>query len=112
MANVTVCCRLPHGIIIEMGSKKVKLNGANDDPAVKSPIATILTDEAFGETQVDEQFWAAWSKEHANFAPYKSGAIFVAKDKASAKASVKDKGKTGFEPLDQKAAGVKPADDK
>lgn len=104
--KVVVCCKLPAGIVLDHPmdpNKKVALNGANR--------AQIIGAD-HGKTEVDEDFWKAWSTVHADFAPLKSGAIFVAKDAASAEAKAKEnKGrKTGFEQMPKEAQGVKPAD--
>jgi len=59
---------------------------------------------------VPADFWEQWEPLHKDFGPLKSGAIFVAKDKASGGDMAKDFDKTGFEPIDQKSNGVVPAD--
>lgn len=108
---VVVGCRLPHGITLHHPMKPeqtVTLKGANR--------ATIIGAE-HGTTEVDADFWGVWESTHKEYAPLKSGAIFVAKSAADVEAAATErKGeKTGFERIDPKAAkknGVEKADDK
>ena len=104
--NVTIGCRLPHGLVIHHPLKpehKVELAGINKAVIIG---ATHVT------TEVDGEFWDAWKLAHKDFAPLKSGAIFEAKSESEAKAVARElvKEKTGFEPMPQEGAGVKPAD--
>ena len=112
--NVTVVCKLPHGFEITVGNTSRKLNGANTDPAVKSPIAVVLNSEAHGTTSVPEDFMAAWMKRNAKHPAVVNGAIRIVKenDKASVRAASKDAGKTGLEAMKKDAGGVKPEDGK
>lgn len=108
-----VACKLPHGITIEHPmdpNDKVTLTGLND---VKIVGAT------YGVTRVDSEFMEQWIAFNADFAPVKSGAIFIAKDDSDlvAKAVEREKLKTGFEPMrtdgkDERAAGAKTANAK
>lgn len=106
MANVTIGCRLPNGIILDLYAdsgailKSVELAGANS--AVDSDIV-ILQPRHCGYTEVDAGFWEAWVAKNPEFAPFKSGAIFMAKDERSAKAMNKElqTEKTGFEAAPQ-----------
>lgn len=105
-ATVIVGCRLPTGIVLDHPldpSKKVELAGLNKALVIGSDHAT---------TEVDGEFWEQWKTVHKDFPALKSGAIFEAKDAASAKAKAKElkDEKTGFEPMAQEAQGVKPAD--
>lgn len=111
--SVQVCCKLPHGIVLQhpLDAKNVvTLLGKNK--------ATIIGSE-YAITTVDGDFWADWYAVNKEFAPVLSGAIFVAGNKADvdAKASEFKERKTGFEPMrtdgkDERAAGVKSADNK
>ena len=108
MAKTTVIvgCRLPHGIVLDHPldpSKKIELAGLNKALIIGADHAT---------TEVDGEFWEQWKTVHKDFPALKSGAIFEAKDAASAKAKAKElkDEKTGFEPMPQEAQGVKPAD--
>ena len=95
----TIHCKLPWGIVLEYGEKSITLNGANK--------ASIIGAD-YGTTEVDDAFYAEWTKANKEFAPLKSGAIFAAK-LPDAKAKSKDQPKTGLEPIDPTAAAVKPA---
>lgn len=110
MAKVIVGCKLPHGIILENPldpAHKVELNGLNKIEIIGADHAT---------TEVDGEFWNLWETSNPDFAALKSGAIFVAKTVADAKAIAKEfKGeKTGFDKLvpDAKENGVKTEDGK
>lgn len=103
---VVVGCKLPHGITIEhpmYPAKTVELKGTNKSLIVGAEYAT---------TEVDADFFEQWTAVNKEFPAVKSGAIFVAKnaaDVAAMSAEFKDR-KTGFEAMDPKSHGVKPAD--
>jgi hypothetical protein len=105
----TVCCKLPNGIVIELGDKKVALNGVNKSAIIGA---------THGSTEVNDDFWKAWVEKHKEYPPYKSGAIFAGKNQNEAAAVAKDLEEvtTGLEPMkkkgDKRAAGVLPADEK
>lgn len=92
-------CRLPHGLILTVGNKSVTLNGLNKVTIIGATYAT---------TEVDNDFWAAWKAQHADFPALKNGAIFEAKTPADAqaKASEVSKEPTGLEPLKPDSGGV------
>lgn len=101
---VAVGCKLPHGIRLHHPldeNKIVELQG-------KNKAIVIGADHAV--TEVDSEFWEPWAASHKEYAPFKAGAIFVAKSAADVAAMAKDlKGvKTGFEGLNPKSHGVKP----
>lgn len=109
--TVVVCCKLPHGIIIEHPmdpTKTVELKGKN---------SSLIIGSDYGTTDVDGDFFEQWAAVNKEFPAVKSGAIFVAKsltDAAAVAAEFKDR-KTGFEAMrtdgkDDRAAGVKSAD--
>lgn len=85
-------CKLPNGIVLEVGEKSVELNGLNKSMIVGATHAT---------TEVEDSFWQAWKKTHAGFSAFKSGSIFEAKSEKDAEVAVKDTSKTGLEPLAQ-----------
>jgi hypothetical protein len=99
---VTVGCKLPNGLILEMGKagseqyKRVVLNGANSAKIVGG----------YGLTDVDADFMAAWLKKYAWLAPVKNGMVFVQSDVDNATAQALDKADavSGFERLDPKRA--------
>jgi hypothetical protein len=102
MATVTVGCKLPHGLIIDVEGKKVKLNGAN----------TSLVIGGYGLTPVEKDFFDAWLKLSANTVVVKRGLIFAqetqtkARDQAKEQAEVKS-GLEGLNP-EKPAPGIKP----
>jgi hypothetical protein len=95
----TIHCKLPCGIVLELGEKSIELNGVNK--------ASIIGAD-YGTTEVDDGFWSGWVKANKEFAPFKSGAIFSAKA-ADAEAKSTDQPKTGLEPIDPAASSVTPA---
>lgn len=113
MPKVVIGCRLPHGLILThpLSKQKVTLDGYHKSKIVArdgSPAATFVT------TEVDQEFWDTWKTAYSGYAPLKSGAIFEARNETEAVSKAKElrKEKTGFEPLEQSAIGVKPADKK
>ena len=105
-STVLIGCKLPNGIILgdhEEPKKQFTLNGINRSTIIGAGYAT---------TEVDGELWDAWFSKNKDFPAIKSGAIFQASNEASAKSMAieyKDR-KTGFEPLDPKSHGVKPAE--
>lgn len=109
--TVIIGCRLPHGIVLENPMKPdhtVRLKGLKDSP-IRDGNGLVVADHV--TTEVDGDFWEVWKTVHKDFAPLRAGAIFEARDIASAASIAKErkKEKTGFEPVDPKAHGVKPA---
>jgi hypothetical protein len=113
MSKITIGCRLPSGLVLDLGDPtvpSVELAGQRQTQA-RSPIV-LLSEEDYGTTEVDASFWDAFKKRVGpDFAPIKSGAIFEAKNEKEAKAIHKDiKGKkTGHEPLEQETSEIKKA---
>lgn len=106
--TVTVGCKLPNGLLCEMGKfgdedyKSVRLNGAN----------TANVHGGFGLTEgVDESFWAAWRKKHSRLTFVQKGLVFAVGDIASARDHAIDLSavKTGLEPLDPMKKIVDPS---
>ena len=93
MANITIGSRLPYGLILEVGEKKVTLQGLNKSMIIG---ATHMTNE------VDDQFWAAWSEVNAEFPAFKNGSIFAIEDKRAEKSIIRDvlERVTGLERID------------
>lgn len=112
-ATVVIACKLPHGLIMEMGKlgnpdyKSVKLNGAN---GARHGQHVIVTASGFGLTTVDASFWAAWSKKNARLEFMTNGSVFAQDSisNASANADANKSVKTGFEALDPYAPGNVP----
>lgn len=106
MANITIGCRLPSGLIIDLmkDGKKVEVELAGQRQTQARSSIIILSNDDYGTTEVDASFWEEWKASvGADYAPLASGAIFEAKNtnEAGAKAKdLKDK-KTGHEPAKQ-----------
>lgn len=98
---VTVGCKLPNGLLIDVGGKVVRLLGANSSSVIGG----------YGLTEgVDKDYFDTWLKEHAN-QPYVKGDLVFAQAKtnsAQSKASENAKVKTGLEglPQDKPVEGV------
>jgi hypothetical protein len=102
MESVTVCCRLPNGIVLEHPSepdKKIHLAGRNK--------ASIIGQD-YGVTELDVSVWEALSNNYKNSLMMKSGTIYAAKNiKTLERMSDEFKdSKTGFEPMPQNTAGI------
>lgn len=106
MSTVTVGCKLPNGLIIELDEQRVVLNGANSSALIGG----------FGMTEVNEALFNAWLAKHKDFEPVKQGLIFAQAKPVNAQAEAKDKAelKSGFEGIDPKkpAKGIEPMDTK
>lgn len=97
---VVVGCKLPNGIILELGKrnteghKSVRLRGSN----------TTRVIGGFGLTDVSEDFMTAWLKKNARLSFVKRGLIFIQgdQDRATAHALHHSELKTGLEPLTPK----------
>jgi len=104
---VVVACRLPHGILAEVGQfgdtsyKAIKINGIHSVDASGKPSSIVHNGHAF--TQVPEDHWKAFCDAHKG-APYLVNRLVYAEDSlASAQTATEleeAKGKSGFEPLD------------
>lgn len=107
MAKILIGCRLPNGLIISHPVTKltVKLEGK---------FASKIVGATHSTTEVDADFWETWKKAYSDYQPLKSGAIFEARSETEASAKAKElrKEKTGFEPMEKDAAGVKAAEKK
>lgn len=110
--TVTIGCRLPNGLILEIAGKgQVELAGQRQAQA-RSPII-LLSEDDYGVTEIDADFWEAWKKQVGpDFAPLKSQAIFEAADEKSVKSRVRElaKEKTGHEAMPQNAKGIEKAE--
>ncbi|WP_063584250.1 hypothetical protein [Achromobacter ruhlandii] len=105
MSTVTVACKLPNGVILDIpGAPSVPLNGANHPDAIAG----------HGFTDVPADFWEAWTKLYPDFQPLKKEMIFAQGSERSATAKAKERKaeKSGLEGLDPEApaAGIKPED--
>ena len=106
MSTVTVGCKLPNGLIIELDEQRVVLNGANSSNLIGG----------FGLTEVNKPLFDAWLEKHKDYEPVKQGLIFAQEKPANAQAEARDKAelKNGFEGIDPKkpAKGIAPMDNK
>jgi len=107
MAKILIGCRLPHGLTLTHPATKVQVVVAGLHSS-KIIGATHVT------TEVDADFWQTWKTAYSDYVPLKTGAIFEARSDSEALGKAKElrKEKTGFEPMAQDAAGIKPASDK
>jgi hypothetical protein len=109
--QVTVACKLPHGLHLDIGDKRVTLNGGN------SGTALIVDGEGHGHglTEVDKEFFDAWRALNADHPALKAELIFAhdKRDSAVAQARSNRKNRTGFEGLDPNRPGsdIAPADE-
>ncbi len=103
--TVTVGCKLPNGLHLDHGGKRVTLKGINS--------SSVLNGHGITHG-VDKDFFEAWMKAHKDDAPVKSGLIFAHASESSVRdeAKEKEKSKSGFERLDpdKPAPGIKKAD--
>lgn len=104
--TVTVGCKLPNGLILELNGKTVEVNGSTSSRVIGGHGITY---------DVDAEFFDAWLEAYADRAMVRNGFIF-AHDKAAdtkAEAAEKTDNDTGLEPVDPDApnAGVTKADE-
>lgn len=104
--TVTVGCKLPNGLILEVGNQSVEITGANSSRVVGGHGITY---------DVDAEFFEAWLKAHADRDMVKGGFVFAHEKASSAKAEAADKesNKSGLEAIkpDAPENGVKTSDD-
>jgi hypothetical protein len=120
--TLTIGCKLPSGLRLELGNaqdsnyKLVDLNGANQGEYrgrnENGKIFHSTTEQGFGLTKVDSDFWEAWKKRYAVNATkwLRDGVLFVAESPDEAKGIAADQSEvaTGFEQLnpDKLPAGI------
>lgn len=102
MPTVTVGCKLPHGLVLQLQGNKqrVTLRGANSNTVVG--VDGKVVRGSCGYTQVDSDFATAWLKAYAQTTMVSKGLIFIEKSQkdAAAHAAELEPEKTGFEPVD------------
>lgn len=112
--TLTIGCKLPSGLRMELGSahdanyKFVDLNGANQGEYrgrnENGKIFHSTTEQGFGLTKVDSEFWEAWKKRYeVNSKRWiRDGVLFVADgtDEARGMAADQSEVTTGFEQID------------
>ncbi len=113
MNTVIVACKIPNGLILEMGAEgsdnyqRVVLNGPNsrhpDSPLVKTAAEVA---GGYGLTTVDEKFMAGWLKKHSWLPAVKNGMVFIQPDLVEAQAKALDTAdnRSGLERLNPKDA--------
>lgn len=105
MATVTVGCKLPNGLHLDVQGKRHTLAGANSSRIIGG----------YGLTEVPKDFWDAWVAEHKDFPPVVNGEIFAQATSKSAEDKAKDQAevRSGFEGLnpDNPAPGVAQAEE-
>lgn len=111
MSTVTISCKTPNGILMQVGKVQQKIKGWNDEERV---IITSL--EKVGITEeVDAGLWKSWLEQHKNHPLVVNGLIFANESTNKVKAESKErKGvKSGAEPIDpnHKQAGVEQLSD-
>lgn len=91
MALVTVGCKLPNGLHLDLDGRRATINGANSSRIVGG----------YGLTEVDKDLWEAWAKAYAESPLIKNGLVFAQGSAASAEAKAKEQAeiKSGLEPL-------------
>jgi len=92
MAVVTVGCKLPNGIILELDGKRVTLNGVNSSEIIGG----------HGLTHgVDKEFMDVWLERNKDLSIVKGSFIFCHENAKNTAAEAKDrkKEKTGLEQL-------------
>lgn len=95
MSTVTIGCKLPNGIIMQVGEKSVVINGWNKSAIIGA---------THGITEgVPAELWEAWKKVFADSRLVKDEIVFAAANTARATAKAKDEKdkKSGHEQMPQ-----------
>lgn len=100
--KVVVCLNLAHSLVFDVGNKKIKINGSNEN--LRGANEGILSIGKFGESIIDRQDWEEIVRQYGNMTIFKNGLIFAQNDSASARAKAKELKDTrhGLEPVDPK----------
>jgi len=80
--TVTVGCKLPNGLIIEVGGQSVELNGANASNIIGGHGITY---------DVDADLFNAWLEAHQDRDMVKNGFVFAHEDAKNTKAEAREK---------------------
>lgn len=123
--SVIVGCKLPNGLILQVGNETVRLNGRARYRIPLEGRVNRNTDVEYadGLTVVPKQFWDSWYGAHKDYPPVmkvdaqgrpKEPAVYASPNRNEAVAKAKDteSAKVGFEGLDplKPAPKVEPAD--
>ncbi len=107
MPQITVGCKLPHGLHLDVGAKRVTLNGSNS--------SLVIGGHGITEN-VDKDFFEQWLAQNKDSAAVKGGFIFANEktNNVKAEASEKKDNKNGFEAINPKkpAKDIAPVEDK
>jgi hypothetical protein len=105
--QITVGCKLPNGLHLDVGGVRVSVKGTNASSLVGGHGIT---------PGVDKAFFDAWLAVHKDSAVVKKGLIFAHEKENSAQAMAKERArnKSGLEGIDpnKPAPGIKPASTK
>jgi hypothetical protein len=95
--QLTVGCKLPNGLHLDHGGKRVTLNGTNSTEIIGG----------HGLTMVDKEFFDAWYDAHREYPAVKQGLIFAHEKRSNAEGEAKEKvdNPSGFERLDPNKPG-------
>lgn len=107
--TVLIGCRLPQGLTLQLRSPKGEVIGTSKVNGMNS---SKIKGATYTTTAIDAEFWTAWKKVYSDYPAFKNGALFEANTEQQAEyKGIKEYGsvKTGFEPMKQDEAGVKPA---
>lgn len=87
-STVTVGCKLPNGLVLELAGQRHELAGARTAKA-----------GGYGLTPVPADFWQAWAQKYAGFPPLEAGLIFAqtTPEKAAGQAKEQASLRTGME---------------
>lgn len=88
MANITIGCKNPHGLVLELGVN-VRTQMPTDKyqcVVLNGKLKTGSAKATFGVTTVDEDFWKAWLKKNAKLRYVLDGSVFQVPLVISAKA--------------------------
>lgn len=90
MATVTIGCKIPIGLVLEVGKERITLNGSNK---------TLIPEYGVGLTEVDKNISDQWFKENSHRSCVVNNLVFVEKTNESARDKAKDliKVKSGTE---------------
>lgn len=100
---VYVGCKLPSGLMIQVGEQTFVLNGSNSSDIVGG----------YGITAVPKDLWDTWFNQNRNFEPLKRSLVFAQDKESSAKDMAREQsGIKGIEGVnaDSPAPGAKRAD--
>lgn len=105
--KVVVCLNLAHSLVFDVGDKKIKINGSNEN--LRGANEGILSIGKFGESIIDRQDWEEIVRQYGNMTIFRNGLIFAQNDTASARAEAKELKDTrhGLEPVDPKRTTTK-----